>query len=161
MSRILPKVAVKAIELKYLGVSYEDIGKQIGKSTSWVSHAFYSGGELQEEYLKYEEEQFKAMKDEAKRLLRRNVRNAVMTLLNEAKNGDKSSARIKAAIEILDRVMPEDKITETPLSQILLQTFINNNAAEQTTTSAGVASSEGFSPENTPQNNTQSKPEVS
>ena len=96
------KKETKAIELKYMGETYEKISQMVGVSLPTIKEWFSSSGRLRGSYLEYEREQNDFLNKEAKLSLKRSVPKASKTLrdLLDDKN---PTIRLRAAHMILER----------------------------------------------------------
>lgn len=102
----------KAIELKYLGNSYQEIAQAVGVEHSTVKSWFMRSGRLSRAYLEYSMEESKNRKDNARQLFAISMDKAVKTLSGLLDSQDER-VRFAAAKEIIERQHLEDEPTSS------------------------------------------------
>jgi len=96
-----------AFQLKYEGKKSSDIAKGTGYTEQTIAVYLKPTGKWYPEYLKYENECNEELKKDAIRTLKRNIRNAVSTLVNLMRPLQDPNVRLRAAKEIINRELGE------------------------------------------------------
>jgi len=91
-----------AIELKYEGKKYADIANVVAVHEKTVAKWFMTGGLLHDENQEYERETNEELRKAALQIAKKNVRNAMATIVNLMTDTD-SKIKLSAAKEIIER----------------------------------------------------------
>lgn len=110
----------QAIELKYEGVTYQEISKKIDQPFPTIRDWFMTKGKLKEAYDEYEREQNNFRVEEAKKIIRKNIANAAKVVVNSLA-AQEPSVKLKAALEMLDREMGKAKETVEQIDKIKVE----------------------------------------
>lgn len=126
---------LEAIKLRYKGKDATEISKAINVSLPTVHSWFESKGRLYQAYNEYEQEQNALQKeldreaevkirDEAVSLMRKNLRNAVITVVKNLASVDEK-VQLAAARELLDRVLgkPVQPTLTGSIGQDMIETW--------------------------------------
>jgi hypothetical protein len=92
-----------AIQLKYEGKSNPEIAKEVGFSVRTIETYFSIDGKLFEAYQNYEREQFETIRSEAAKVSKRNIRNAMATIVNKMSPEEEPNIQLAAAKYLVDR----------------------------------------------------------
>jgi len=104
--RLIGLQDLKAIEMKFKGVPLKKIAKETGIAYITVRQWFMTGGRLHEEYKEYCNKQEEILLSEAKKLFKKNIKNASIALIRLLKSNDQKIV-IAAAKEIINRELGE------------------------------------------------------
>lgn len=109
-----------AIELKYEGLSYEDIAKELkGKfSVNTLKMYFASDGVLYDAYLDYESKQNQARRDSVQGIFDKHVVTAAQVLVDAMLNAKKSSRKKQEAIGYAEKILDRAGIVVSRKVQI-------------------------------------------
>ncbi len=102
----------KACELKYSGIKYKKMSELLDVNYDTLVSWFRKDGKIYQDYQEYAIETNRQAKLRAINLLTNNVERAIEVLVNEMHNSDSSQAKIKAACEILNRVIKNNETQE-------------------------------------------------
>ncbi len=97
---------LNAVKMRFEGVSMKDISDKIGVPYFTIRHWFSKGGRLEEYYKEYCKTQTDLLVKQARDLLKKNVKNASITLIKLLKS-DSDKIRLAAADKIISREMGE------------------------------------------------------
>jgi len=106
----------KALEMKFKGATYKQIAEAVGKSQITIKVWFRKGGKLHKAYKEFQAAELNRIRNGALEVLRSGSTKAAQTLV-ELLDSLNENIRIKAAIEILDRLGIKVEIGSSELSR--------------------------------------------
>lgn len=93
----------QALELRFKGLSYADIAKELNRPVSTVKWWFKKGGKLYKAFKEFQVEELNRIRNGAIELLRGASTKAASTLI-DLLDAEQDSTRLRAAVEILNRL---------------------------------------------------------
>lgn len=122
----MPKRKLLAFQLKYEGNKNPEIAQQTRYSIKTIETYLAPKGKWYPEYEEFEQENNEIMKQEALKMAKRNIRNAMATIINLMSPSEDPAVRLKAAKEIINRELGEalKKVEHSGEIQTALVEFI-------------------------------------
>ena len=105
---LLAEKEIICLELKYKGMKYEEIAKEIGTSVGNIKYWFGKEGKLLEPYQDFTREQNDMRREEARHIIRQNI-NKAASVLSESLLSKDEKIKLKASIEMLNRELGQPR----------------------------------------------------